>query len=713
MDYAGAAGSPGRRPPDPFQDFTVPPGDLEKLGLEFQMSDLDNKVDTEVLITEMHTNLTKVVHEDDVLGIEFHPSKRSPQKCTIVFASELAKDKIRIQGLSIFRKNVTFSKPGQGVVKVEINGASLLLPNDILKRWLADQVGGMSNIVQFRHDHYFVNGQKRKWVSGTRYAYVKNLVKPLPPVAKIKRANGKEVTVHIWHFGQTHMRCRFCYQVVLKGHECPRKQPRQGCYRCGSLAHMARDCVDDNFVKCQRCHSTGHSTGDCTIRVMADGMGGRKETVTGKQTNPSLFSPRSPRRKDDFVIPQLIDKALAEKEMKEKAEAKAKKDRKKAEEKAERERQNQAALAERDEQHRQAMIANQQNDEKSDEDEERKRRADAAANAAESRRAQSPETSAPKSDDLLNEATLDEDALGGASGEDEDSGDESDLENDEDEESVDEVTDGEEDMSGVIEQGDEGQVSGEGESQAASSSDEDGTKKKQIPADEESEESDNHELEETRFFEAYDDEDSIHHQTANLALIGGSNAPKIQLVSDEDLKVTTVTLWEGGANIVQGPAKVKELSPDARESLELVILHLGTCDFPCVGTSSVMSHYMDYRDTTSKVSELCPNAHIIMSGLFPQAGANRELANEQIRRFNDALKSVGDDENEPNLHFCDNWDHFVSEDGHVLSELYSDPHTSGVHVNDKGSEKLSSNLMKEVKKVYYWERLGVPLSPAF
>jgi len=88
-----------------------------------------------------------------------------------------------------------------------------------------------------------------------------------------------------------------------------------------------------------------------------------------------------------------------------------------------------------------------------------------------------------------------------------------------------------------------------------------------------------------------------------------------------------------------------------------------------------------------------------------------ELANEQIKRFNDALQSVGDDQNEPNLHFCDNWRHFVPEDGHVLSELYSDPHTSGVHVNDIGSEKLSMSLMKEVKKVYYCERLGVPLSP--
>ena len=51
----------------------------------------------------------------------------------------------------------------------------------------------------------------------------------------------------------------------------------------------------------------------------------------------------------------------------------------------------------------------------------------------------------------------------------------------------------------------------------------------------------------------------------------------------------------------------------------------------------------------------------------------------------------------------------MSEEGHVLSELYTDSETFGVHVNDKGSEILSRSIMKCVKKVFYWERLGVSL----
>ena len=170
---------------------------------------------------------------------------------------------------------------------------------------------------------------------------------------------------------------------------------------------------------------------------------------------------------------------------------------------------------------------------------------------------------------------------------------------------------------------------------------------------------DDEDMECTKFFDM-DEEEEGKSRSIDLALVGGSNAPKIQLVSDESLKVSTVTLWEGGANIIQGADKVRELSPDDRESLDIVVLHLGTCDFPCQGSTSVVSHYLAYREVTTKVSQLCPNAHIIMSGILPQAGINRELANEQILCFNDALKSVGDDESEPNLHFCDNWTHFIS-----------------------------------------------------
>ena len=200
----------------------------------------------------------------------------------------------------------------------------------------------------------------------------------------------------------------------------------------------------------------------------------------------------------------------------------------------------------------------------------------------------------------------------------------------------------------------------------------------------------------------------LHHQAASVALVGGSNVPQIKLVSDEDLQVQTHALWEGGAVIIQGANKISEVSPDERNKFDIIVTHLGTCNFPCVGESSVMSHFKDYKEMIQKVRVMCPDAHIVMSGLLPQAGLDREVANDQIKRFNDALKAVGDDENEMNLHFCDNWPHFVKDEV-VLDELYRDPDTFGIHVNNQGSEVLAQSIMLRVKQVFYQERLGDPL----
>ena len=670
MAYAGAV----KLPPD--NDPDVPQGEQVKLGLEFQMSDLNQRVEIDALIPELHDKLTAILPEDDVLGIEFKPSKRFARKCIIVFANELAKDKVRIQGLSVFGKNVELSNPGQGVIKVEISNVSLLVPDDVIKNWLASQVGGLDNIVQFRKDHYVIRGQKRKWVSDIRFAWVKNLTVPLPPAAKF-RYGSRDTSINIWHYGQTHMKCRFCYQVVPKGHDCPRKPQKQGCHKCGDLGHMIRDCPDTKQPKCHRCNGP-HVTKDCTILVKKNGIGGRKYTVTGKSPESH---PRS-RANEPFLIPHLIDEA-------------EKKLQKKNQEKAEREKQNQAAVAEQERLQKLAMEENQKLRDEEKAEEERNKRAEAAEN----RRSPAPASPA------VTEQNLESDNEDMSIEDDEDEGEEEKPKNEEGEE-VRPDDNGEEEES-VNEDMSIEDIEGQDETSTGEESLEEDSSSKDKEDDSELEEGEG-DLDSTKFFEALED-DRPGQQTAKVALVGGSNAPKIRLVSDDELLVSTVTLWEGGANIIQGANKVKEMSPDMRQEVELVILHLGTCDFPCVGTSSAMSHYMAYREITAQVSDLCPNAHIIMSGLLPQSGDDRELANGQLSCFNEALKATGEDDSEPNLHYCDNWGHFVSEEGHVLSELYTDSETFGVHVNDKGSEILSRSIMKCVKKVFYWERLGVSL----
>ena len=671
----------------------------DKLGLEYQLSDLNQRTDMDSLIPEMFLKLTQVVNEDDVLGLEFKPSKRFPQKCIIIFSSEEAKNKVRIRGLNIFGKNVELSNPGQGVVKVEISNASLLLPDDVIKSWIAGKVGGLSNIVQFRNEHYFVRGQKRKWVSGTRYAWVKNLTVSLPPVDKIRYGN-KDIHVNIWHFNQTHMKCRFCYQIVPKGHDCPRKQERQACHKCGSIGHMQRDCPDQpkNVARCFRCHSTDHLISHCTVTVSKDGMGGHKDMPRGKVSeNSSSFQPR-----ENIIIPDLIDKALEKKKAddetkrRKKAEAEQKKEDAKTKEEEEKktrdkeadkkkklsDRMNQNAIDERERQHQAAMSQNMR------EDEERKEKAAAAAAAAEMRLSSStlssnellPAARQPlKSVTSSSTSSMEVDIAS--------SDDDSKIRRDDDQEE--EKLDEDSDDSETDEDNEDPSKPADGDTLVNQSNS--------------TEEEDDKNLDTTQFYEAFH-----HHQAASVALVGGSNIPVIKLVSDEDLQVQTHALWEGGAVIIQGANKISEVNPDVREKFDIIVIHLGTCNFPCKGESSVMSHFKDYQEMIQKVRKLCPCAHIVMSGLLPQSGLEREVANDQLYDFNSALKAFGDDGSDSYLHYCNNWPHFV-KDGQVLDGLFKDTETFGVHVNDEGSVVLARSIMHRVKQVFYWERLGASL----
>ena len=664
-----------------------------KLGLEFQISDLNQRVDLDQLIRELHSQLLKVVIEDDTLGIEFKPSKRFPQKCIIIFANEMAKNKVQVRGLSVFKKTVTLTNPGQGLVKVEISNASMLIPNDIIKNWLAGKVGGMENIVQFRNDHYYINGQKRKWVSGTRFAYIKNLTSPLPPADKFKYGS-KDVNVNIWHYGQTHMKCRFCYQIVPKGHECARRQQRQGCHKCGSLAHLQRECPEQSEKrKCYRCGSEGHLQKDCTIQVKADGMGGQRTKVQGKA--PEGIQNSSFQRGGEYIIPNLIDQAL----LKKKTDDEAKK--KKAEEAEKkrklREQQNQEAIDERERQYQAAMEENKKMND------ERMEKATTAAAAAD-RRLSSALSSAEES---LTSGVLKLETSSSSMEVDQPSDVESEIAEESDDEGDDTDDEGDDEES-EQDTGDENSASAVEKEEHKHTDDE---TTKQDAAAVSTDDDDENNLDTTKFQETFEKAMSFHHQAAQVAIVGGSNVPNIKLVSDEDLHVQSLALWEGGAEIIQGAEKISEASKEVRESFDTVVIHLGTCNFPCKGESSVMSHFKDYMEMVKTVRDLCPNAHIVMSGLLPQAGEGRSLANEQISGFNAALKAVGDDESESHLHFCDNWSCFV-KDGKVLDGLFKDPDTYGVHVNDLGSIELSASIMQKVKQVFYWERLGVPLSPS-
>ena len=140
----------------------------------------------------------------------------------------------------------------QGVTKVYIEDAPFSIPNDFLKSWIS-QYG---TVIDFRNEHTVIDGRRTRWRSGTRMAFVTSLNAAIPPVVKLN-FNGKDFNVSVWHYGQTHMKCRWCHNVVEKTHE----RPIRRCHNCGKGYHIKADCPVGRV--CYLCGDKLHIAREC------------------------------------------------------------------------------------------------------------------------------------------------------------------------------------------------------------------------------------------------------------------------------------------------------------------------------------------------------------------------------------------------------------------------------------------------------------------
>ena len=229
----------------------MPPGLL----VEFAIADLPQRVEIPELIENIHDDVINKVDETDIIGVQVIP-ERWPRKVQLLCAHQAAKDCLMIQGLNLCGRHIELNEPGRGVIKVVITGAPLDMPNDVLKTW----VESYATVSEFRNEHVNIKGRRSSWRSGTRLAYVFSIKEAIPPAAKLPY-NGGEVTVSVWHYGQTHIKCKFCHEIVPKGHECP-KAPMRRCYNCGGEDHIRANCTKDR--SCFKCGGTDHIARFCT-----------------------------------------------------------------------------------------------------------------------------------------------------------------------------------------------------------------------------------------------------------------------------------------------------------------------------------------------------------------------------------------------------------------------------------------------------------------
>ena len=256
LSLAMAAAQPGMPPGMPPEPDGSNQPDLR---LEFHISDIGQRVEIPDLTEILYHDIISKVDEKDIVGLQAVP-QRWPRKVIVHCAHRAAKDCLLIQGLDIYGRHIVLNEPSQGLIKVLIQDAPLGMPNGILQNWISQ----FGTIVDFKDEYLFVRGRKTRWRTGTRVVHMRALRQPIPPAAKIKSGD-RDVSISVWHYGQSHIRCRFCNENVPKGHRCD-KGPRKKCYDCGSEDHVKAKCTVGKC--CFKCGKNDHLAKDCGPTIM-------------------------------------------------------------------------------------------------------------------------------------------------------------------------------------------------------------------------------------------------------------------------------------------------------------------------------------------------------------------------------------------------------------------------------------------------------------
>ena len=188
----------------------------------------------------------------------------------------------------------------------------------------------------------------------------------------------------------------------------------------------------------------------------------------------------------------------------------------------------------------------------------------------------------------------------------------------------------------------------------------------------------------------------------NAVMIGTSNCRNLSLQGDDQLCLNMELLPQGGLSIEDAHEKLEEVSTDFQKKCDVVVIHVGSCDFPVRNTREMEENYTNYVELLNSISNACPQANILLSSVLPCSGEGKNRVNSQFRSFNQRLNELSQAEQQ--INYIENDMHFTDESG-VISALFSSKDVTGIHLNEDGKMRLASNIQDALKGICYKRKI--------
>ena len=189
--------------------------------------------------SNIYKELTKVLKEDDILGIQLYPAGW-PRKLQMTLVNNDIKNRILVKGLDILGLHVEFRDEDNIVTKIVIKDA----PMEWSDEFIIETMESYGEVVRTEKEMVYVDGRRTSWTTGTRFVYLSKIYDDIPSKLEVK-IGIKVFTLSAWYRGQGGVQA----------------EPK-ACTRCGSSLHSAKTCPHEVKV-CFTCKKPDHSNKEC------------------------------------------------------------------------------------------------------------------------------------------------------------------------------------------------------------------------------------------------------------------------------------------------------------------------------------------------------------------------------------------------------------------------------------------------------------------